>query len=155
LELKQLQVQLVGSISRLNTLASQKQAVLERLRKLNSDEVVISQLEMEAEVARSQWLTYTDNLEQARIDQERAMSRVSNISMAQDATLAHRPVKPSKMLVLLASLALAGAGTVAAVAASERSHQLRERALREFNVRRDWQRAQVDSEEVSRVAAPR
>jgi uncharacterized protein involved in exopolysaccharide biosynthesis len=155
LELKQLQGQLAGLKSRLSTLASQKKTVLENLQQLNNDEIVISQLELEEQVARSKWLKYTDNLEQARIDQERASNRISNISMAQAPTLARRPVKPSKMLVLLASLVLATAGTVAAVAAGERSHQQRGQADFEVDVRLPEEDVVAEGRALGRAPAPR
>lgn len=122
LELKQLKAQLAGLESRLVTQREQKHDVLEDLKELNSNEILVEQLELEEEVARSKWVKYTDNLEQARIDQQREASRVSNVSVAQPATLARKPVSPSKVLVGLASLMLATAGTVAVVLASERRH---------------------------------
>lgn len=155
LELKQLQGQLAGLLSRLDTLAEQKKGVLERLQEINSHQIVISQLELEEQVARNSWLKYTDNLEQARIDQERASSRISNISLAQAPTLAHRPVKPSKVLVLLGSLFLAGSGTLAAVAASERSRQQKQRASLRSDLGREWQGDAADGRPISRPLAPR
>ena len=120
LELKQLQSQLAGINSRLVALADQTANVKADLMELNKNEVMVVQLQLEENVARSKWLKYTDNLEQARIDQQREESRVSNVSMAQAATLAHKPVVPSKALVLLASMMLAVGGTTVLILGSER-----------------------------------
>ena len=120
LELKQLLGQIAGLQSRLAAVAEQRNQVLSDLRQLNGFEVEIEQLELEEQVARSKWLKYTDNLEQARIDQQREESRVSNVSIAQAATLARKPISPSKTLVGLGALLMATCGTVAVVLASER-----------------------------------
>ncbi|HMO84180.1 MAG TPA: hypothetical protein PKC18_04580, partial [Lacipirellulaceae bacterium] len=66
LELKQLLGQIAGLQSRLAAVAEQRNQVLSDLRQLNGFEVEIEQLELEEQVARSKWLKYTDNLEQAR-----------------------------------------------------------------------------------------
>jgi polysaccharide biosynthesis protein PslE len=147
LEMKQLKAQMAGLESRLVAQGKQKERVLEDLKELNGNEILVDQLELEEEVARSKWVKYTDNLEQARIDQQREASRVSNVSVAQSATLARKPVSPSKVLVGLASLLLATAGTGAVVLASER-RQERIRTLA-----RGTQRDDAPLPHVSRMAA--
>ncbi len=127
LELRQLQGELAGLESRLAMLEQQELAVRDDLKQLNTEQLEIDQLALEEEVARNKWLKYTDNLEQARIDKQREESRISNVSMVQDATLSQKPVSPSKTLVGLASLLLAGAGTLAAVLSSERRRSQRQR----------------------------
>jgi uncharacterized protein involved in exopolysaccharide biosynthesis len=145
--MKQLKAQMAGLESRLVAQGKQKERVLEDLKELNGNEILVDQLELEEEVARSKWVKYTDNLEQARIDQQREASRVSNVSVAQSATLARKPVSPSKVLVGLASLLLATAGTGAVVLASER-RQERIRTLA-----RGTQRDDAPLPHVSRMAA--
>jgi uncharacterized protein involved in exopolysaccharide biosynthesis len=127
LELRQLQGELAGLISKLSMLDEQELTIREDLKQLNTEQLEIDQLVLEEEVARNKWLKYTDNLEQARIDKQREESRISNVSMVQDASLSQKPVSPSKTLVGLASLLLAGAGTLAAVLSTERRRLQQER----------------------------
>ena len=49
---------------------------------------------------------YSDNLEQARIDQALQMEKISNISIVQPATYLMKPVGPRKMLNLALGLFL-------------------------------------------------
>jgi uncharacterized protein involved in exopolysaccharide biosynthesis len=120
LDLRIEQNKIAGLEARLAALAEQREGILAELRQLNADGVTIEELEREVMVARNNWIQYSENLEQARIDQQREESRVSNVSLAQAATLHQKPVSPSKALVGLASLLLASFGTLAAVLFSER-----------------------------------
>jgi uncharacterized protein involved in exopolysaccharide biosynthesis len=120
LDLRIEQNKIAGLEARLAALAEQREGILAELRRLNADGVTIEELEREVMVARNNWIQYSENLEQARIDQQREESRVSNVSLAQAATLHQKPVSPSKALVGLASLLLASFGTLAAVLFSER-----------------------------------
>ena len=120
LDLRIEQNKIAGLEARLSALAEQREGILAELRQLNADGVTVEELEREVMVARNNWIQYSENLEQARIDQQREESRVSNVSLAQSATLNEKPVSPSKALVGLASLLLASAGTLAAVLFSER-----------------------------------
>jgi uncharacterized protein involved in exopolysaccharide biosynthesis len=122
LDLRVEQNKIAGLEARISALAEQHERILVDLRQLNADGVTIEELEREVMVARNNWIQYSENLEQARIDQQREQSRVSNVSLAQAATLNHKPVSPSKAVVGLASLLLASFGTLAAVLYSERTN---------------------------------
>ena len=69
--------------------------------------------------ARTNYFRYAENLEKARIDDELNRERISNAIVAQSATLAEKPVRPSKMIVGLLALILAGAASVASVLTAE------------------------------------
>jgi hypothetical protein len=58
--------------------------------------------------------------EQARVDEELDRLEITNVAVAQRATLAEKPVSPSKMLVGALSMLLAVAGTMALVLGSEK-----------------------------------
>jgi uncharacterized protein involved in exopolysaccharide biosynthesis len=120
LELKQQQNVVAGLTARLGKITEQREAVLNETKTLNRHEVRLDQLEREAEVARTKFFQYADSLEQARVDQQRALSNISNVSVAQPATLAEKPVSPSKLLVGLATLFLAVGGTATIILGSER-----------------------------------
>ena len=119
LELKQQQNIVAGYQSRLAELEKQKGLVQADLRTTNQCEVTLDQLERQTELARSKYFQYSHNLEDSRISTELENERISNVSIAQAATLAENPVSPPKPLVIIATLVLATAGTAALVFVSE------------------------------------
>jgi uncharacterized protein involved in exopolysaccharide biosynthesis len=118
-ELKRQQNMLAGQNAKLVQLKEQKQEILADLRSVNGHEIEIDQLEREVQIARSSFIRYSDNLEQARAAKELENANVSNVSLVQDATLQEKPATPSKLLILLSSLMLATGGTVGLVLISE------------------------------------
>jgi len=120
LELKQEESRLAGLKSRLDALTKQQQETHDELKELNGFAVRLDELTREEQLRRSKYMQYSESLEQARIDGQLAEARISNVSIAQAATLSERPVNPRKSLVALASIMLALAGTASAVMVSER-----------------------------------
>lgn len=106
---------IVSLNARLTALKDQDLAIRADLEKLNKDYMRLAQLERDAEILRRKFMRYSDNLEQARIDSELEKQKISSVSIAQDPTLAAKPVSPSKLLVGLGSMVLAFAGTAATV----------------------------------------
>ena len=96
-------------------LEDQRTQVLGELKVLNDHELEIDQLEREAQLAREKYFRYADNLEQARIDEELDNERISNVIIAQHATLAEKPVSPKKSLLVGLALVLTLAAAVALV----------------------------------------
>jgi uncharacterized protein involved in exopolysaccharide biosynthesis len=122
LELKREEAVLAGCAGRLAELDQQKAAVLADLRLVNSHEVRIDQLTRQADLARGNFFQYSENMEEARIDKELENDRISNVSIVQPATLAEKPVKPSKVLIALSTMLMAVAGTGGLVLVSEQLH---------------------------------
>ncbi len=92
------------------TLVAQHQEVLGELKRLNSYELDILQLEREVAQAETSYHNYLERLEQARMHDELEGSRISNVQIVQDATYVSKPVAPKKGLILaLAMIAAAGA----------------------------------------------
>jgi uncharacterized protein involved in exopolysaccharide biosynthesis len=120
LELKQQKSVLAGLEAGLEELQQQKAAVLTDLRALNRCEVKLDQLQRQADLTRSKYFQYSRNLEEARMDKELEVERISNLSVVQPATFAQKPVSPSRLLVAVATFVLATAGTASLVFASER-----------------------------------
>ena len=120
LELKQQEAVLAGLDAGLKELHQQKTAVLADLRTVNEYELKIDQLQRQADLARAKYFQYARNLEEARMDKELEAEQISNLSVAQTATIAQKPISPSKMLVAVATLLLATAGTASLVFVSER-----------------------------------
>jgi uncharacterized protein involved in exopolysaccharide biosynthesis/Mrp family chromosome partitioning ATPase len=99
-------------------LEAQQQQLVEtkgRLKTLNETEVTIRNLMREINVHEANYLRYSDNLEQARIEQAMEKQRIANINVIQQATLPVRPVRPRKLFNLFVGLCLAifGALTLA------------------------------------------
>jgi uncharacterized protein involved in exopolysaccharide biosynthesis len=106
------------------TLAASLRAKLEKSREqlaeaktalaeLNDHELKIAQLRREVELQESTYKKYSENLEQARIDQALKLERISNLSVAQPATFSPKAHWPKKTLLWAAGLLggfVAGAG---------------------------------------------
>jgi uncharacterized protein involved in exopolysaccharide biosynthesis len=110
------QAGLAASLLELNR---QKESVLADLRAVNDHELRIDQLSRQSDLARSNFVHYAQNMEEARLDKELESGGISNLSVVLPATLAEKPVSPSKAIVALATLILATAGTAALVVTSE------------------------------------
>ncbi|MFC1794588.1 GumC family protein [Planctomycetota bacterium] len=78
----------------------------EELKAINDAEVKINTLIREIHIQEANYRKYTENLEQARIDNELDKDRISNISIVQAATLPTVPIRPRKMLNILLGLLL-------------------------------------------------
>ncbi len=81
------------------------------LKTLNENEVQIARLQREMELAEAKYRKYSENVEQARLDEALGNGRLSNLTLAQAATLDPKPVKPRRLLVL-------GLGSLLAVLAA-------------------------------------
>ncbi len=136
LELAQAESQLAGSEAQLTELDEQRTAAAAALRQLNDDEVEIENLSRATTLARTNYFAYADDLEKARIDEELDRQRITGLVEAQAATLAEKPISPSKLLVGALALALASVGSVALVLGCEKlggrvhSEEQLERAVR-------------------------
>jgi uncharacterized protein involved in exopolysaccharide biosynthesis len=82
---------------------------------LNGNENHITQMQREAVILEASYRKYSEGLEQARLDQSLENQRISNINVAQPATLSLQPVRPQRSLFLAAGLFLAlfGGPTIA------------------------------------------
>jgi uncharacterized protein involved in exopolysaccharide biosynthesis len=120
LAMKQDRGTVAGLKSRLEELDRQKSAVLADIELLNQHELQIDQLTRESELARAKYLQYAKTMEEARIDSELQNERISNISVSQPATLAEKPVSPSRAMTAAGIFLLATCGTAAVVLFNER-----------------------------------
>jgi uncharacterized protein involved in exopolysaccharide biosynthesis len=118
-----------GLTSRSAKLSRQKEAVVADLRTINDQDLKIDQLSRTADLARDKYIQYSRNMEESRIDKALANGKISNVSIVQPATLAEKPISPSKPLVVMATLVLAVVGTIGIVPVTVRW----EHFLIEFN----------------------
>jgi uncharacterized protein involved in exopolysaccharide biosynthesis len=101
----------------------QEQAALHRF---NRNELGISRLQRDLELQSAQYKKYADNLEQAEIDRELEVERISNISIVQPGTYDGAPVRPRPLLYMgLAAMLSVIAGCGLAVVAENLDHTLK------------------------------
>ncbi|TKJ33540.1 MAG: hypothetical protein CEE38_20495 [Planctomycetes bacterium B3_Pla] len=78
----------------------------------NDVEVKVKALTREIEVQQANYRKYSENLEQARIDDALESGKISNIGILQAATLPVRPISSRKMLTLFLGLVLGMLGGI-------------------------------------------
>jgi len=88
------------------TLKRQLAEAQAELKTLNEAEVRITRLEREITIQEVNYSKYSENLEQARIDDALEARKISNISVVQPATLSTRPIEPKKLLHMFLGLVL-------------------------------------------------
>lgn len=113
LDLAEAEAELVALQAREVNLKAQDQNIQEQMRKLNADAIEIEQLQRDVQVAEKKYLSYSEHLEEARIDQELQQSKLSSVRFVSDATLQEKPVSPSKLVVIFGGTLLAMAGSLA------------------------------------------
>jgi polysaccharide biosynthesis protein PslE len=119
LERRQLESVLAGLTARTEALDQQHGEISNALERFSQQEIELVQLEHDEQIARDKFLQYTNNLEQARVDEALEKNNVSSVSVAQSATLAEKPVSPSKALVLLGGMFMAVASVLVMILISE------------------------------------
>jgi len=87
-----------------DSLQQQLVGARDELRTLNENELRIANLEREIRLHEANYLKYSANLEQARIDEAMENQRISNINVVQPATYDAKPVRPNKLKNLILGL---------------------------------------------------
>ena len=67
---------------------------------LNNQEFELAQLERSVELLEGKYRMHVEKLEQARVNDALGREKISNIKVAQAATLVHKPESPKKALLL-------------------------------------------------------
>jgi polysaccharide biosynthesis protein PslE len=83
-----------------------------KLAGLNENESEIMKLAREVELNDFSYRKYSENLEQARIDEALQIERISNISVVQPASYEVKPVRPRRLLTLVVGLLVGSCGSV-------------------------------------------
>lgn len=83
------------------------------LERLNDSEIRLLQLEREREMLAKKYQSYSENLEQARIDQALETEKISNIGVVQAASKPLEPDASHGLLKLLLAIAVGGFGSLA------------------------------------------
>ena len=79
---------------------------------LNNQEFELAQLERSVELLEGKYRMHVEKLEQARVNDALGREKISNIKVAQAATLVHKPESPKKALLLALGLLVATAGSI-------------------------------------------
>jgi polysaccharide biosynthesis protein PslE len=120
LDRRQQESVLAGLTARAASLDAQHAQLRTELEEFGQHEIELVQLEQDEQIARDKYLQYTNNLEQSRVDEALEKGNISSVSIAQSATLAEKPVSPSKVLVLLGGAFMALASVVGTIFVSEK-----------------------------------
>ncbi len=97
--------------ARVKDLDAQHVAALERAKALNAAEIAIDQAQRQVELTEASYRTYSEKLEQARIDQQLESEQISDVNVIQPASYVAKAATPNRPLV-------AGLGLVLALASS-------------------------------------
>ena len=121
LELLRKEPLLKAARAKIQALAGQVAEANQDLEQLNHNEIMIARLQREVEIAATNYRKYAADAEQARIDHSLETAKMSNISIAQPATLEAYPSSPNvKLNLLLGSIAAVFASSGLAFAAESR-----------------------------------
>jgi uncharacterized protein involved in exopolysaccharide biosynthesis/Mrp family chromosome partitioning ATPase len=104
---------------KLNSLDQQLQAAQQRLAPMNEAAMEMAALMRDIRMQEANLLKYSENLEQARIDNAMENQRISNISVVQEATLPIKSIRPRKLLNLGLGLFLGAFGALLLAVVSE------------------------------------
>ena len=99
---------------------SQVKLLAQEIDDVNHQESIIEKLKREIAILKSDYTTYKDKLELARIDQRLAEEQISNVNVVQQPTISERPKSPNKVLWLAAGLFFGGICSFATVVFSSR-----------------------------------
>lgn len=140
LDYAQQQAVAAGLQARLLKLEEQERTVHADIRKLNGHEIKIAQLQREVTLVERNYFTYSESMEQARVDQELANERISNVNLVQRATLQEKPVSPSKVLVAVFGMLSGVTGSIGMLILAQKLAESRYAAARA----EDWNNGHSD-----------
>ena len=85
----------------------QSELTRKQLKELNGGEVQLDDLERNVQILDGKYRMHVDKLEQARVNDALGRDGISNVKVAQAATLVTKPSAPKKPLLLMLGLVLA------------------------------------------------
>lgn len=125
IELEQIQKELIlESVRAKNAIVEKQLRQAEAaLQTLNDNEITIARLQREVDIQDSNYRKYASDTEQARIDSSLEAAQLSNISLAQAATLELYPAAPNVKLNLLLGFIASISASVGLALACESRHR--------------------------------
>jgi polysaccharide biosynthesis transport protein len=82
------------------------------LKTLNDQDYELAQLEREVKLLETKYAMHVTKLEQARVNDALGRERITNVKVAQPATLVYKPVSPRKSVLMAGALFLAFIGSI-------------------------------------------
>jgi capsular exopolysaccharide synthesis family protein len=105
--------------AKVNELKSKLELAKGELNTLNDNSIKITSLTREVGIQEDNYRKYSENLEQARIDDALETGKISNINVVQSATLPIRPVRPNRLLNIMLGLLIGIVGGIVIAFVSE------------------------------------
>lgn len=109
--------------ARIVSLKQQREALQQQLKQLNHDGIHLAELQQAADIAEKSHYETAQRLEQARVHQELAAERVTNVNVFQPASYVSKAIAPQRSIILALGLFLsvfAGCGAIVGLAYLER-----------------------------------
>lgn len=106
------QANLASLRARVTKLDAEHLLAIDRVKDLNAKESSVAQAQRQVDLLETNYRTYSEKLELARIDQQLEMEQISNVSTIQPATYVAKAASPNRPLVASLGLILAVAGSV-------------------------------------------
>lgn len=116
LELAKAKATAGGLKAMLDSLNQQHDQVTQRIAQLNKSNIEIEQLQRNVQLAVNNYMSYSEDMEDARMDEELSDNAFSNVSVAQAPTFEEKPISPSKMIVGILGVAAMIFGSLAIAA---------------------------------------
>jgi len=113
------QTEAASLTARLDALRLQQKDLRKQLAELNDYEVRIGNLQRQVDLLDANYRTYAGKVEEARIDASLQDERITNVNVAQPASLAQKPVAPKKALLLGLGLMVGTLGGLGLAIAAE------------------------------------
>lgn len=133
---QQLKIKLLTENSRVASLLAREKALHQQrarlqaeLKSLNAQEGRLAGLSQNVELLRSSHRTYSEKLEQTRIDGALGEERISNVNVVQPATYVTKPVSPKRRLIVLLGAFVAAVGAVGLAFATDFLARIRRKPI--------------------------
>lgn len=90
----------------------ERKELLKELRSVNEQELQVAQLRREVDLLESKYRMHVEKMEQARVNDAMGRVQISNVKVAQPATLVQKPVSPNKAIFLGLGMLIAVVGSL-------------------------------------------
>jgi len=97
-------------LGRIESLEARTRSAREELLALNQNEIFITQLQRKIDLSEQSLRSYSDRLEQSRLDRDLQSQGISNVNILQPATYLEKPVSPPRLLIIAAGIFCATIG---------------------------------------------
>ena len=100
LAVKEREATIDGLTKRVMSLSDKLQSARTEVQRLNAAEVDLSELQREIDLVQANYRTYSENLEQARINEELEQAKISGLTVMQPPTNSPTPISPLPLIAI-------------------------------------------------------